>query len=180
MTGKELLDAGKLAAAIEQVTQDVKAHPADVQLRTFLFELLCFAGDHERAEKQLEVIGHQSATAEVGVAAYRSILKAEAARSRLFSDGLKPAFLLDPPAYLRLHLDAVNRLREDRPEEAKGLVEEATELRPSLTGRLDGQAFVDFGDTDDLLGFEPCLSYSQTSSSETTFPSESYLRMIFL
>ncbi len=155
MKAKELLDAGHLAAAIEQLNQEVKSHPTDAQQRTFLFELLCFAGDYQRAERQLEVIGHQSTTAEVGVQVYRNALAAEQARRRLFSDGLRPGFVLDPPPYVHLHLEAVNRLREKRPAEARALLEESAQSRPPLAGRLDGQPFSDFQDGDDLIG--PCL-----------------------
>jgi type VI secretion system protein ImpE len=56
---KELVQGGLLHAAIENVTQAVKHDPTDVMLSTVLFELLCFAGDWDRAEKQLDVIGHQ-------------------------------------------------------------------------------------------------------------------------
>ena len=119
MTAKELLDAGKLSAAIEQLNKEVKARPADGRLRIFLFELLCFAGDYQRADRQLEVIGHQSTSAEIGVQAYRQLMEAEKARQRLLSDGLQPNFLFPPPPYARLHLEAINRLRENRPTEAR-------------------------------------------------------------
>lgn len=155
MTVKELLDAGRLSAAIEQLTQEVKSHPADTRLRTFLFELLCFAGDYQRAERQLDVIGTQSATTEMGVQVYRNILAAEQARRRLFSEGLQPTFLFDPPPYARLHLEAVNRLRENKPEEARTLLEESAQSRAPLAGKLDGQDFSEFQDGDELLG--PCL-----------------------
>ena len=65
MTAKELLDAGKLSAAIEQLNKEVKARPADGRLRIFLFELVCFAGDYQRADRQLEVIGHQITSAKL-------------------------------------------------------------------------------------------------------------------
>lgn len=152
MTAKELLDAGKLSAAIEQLNKEVRAHPADGRLRTFLFELLCFAGEYQRADRQLEVIGHQSASAEIGVQAYRQLMEAEKARQRLLSDGLQPNFLFPPPPYARLHLEALNRLRENRPAEARALLEEAGGSYPVVTGRLDGQPFADFQDSDVLIG----------------------------
>ncbi len=152
MKAKEFLDAGHLSAAIDEINQEVRSHPADARLRTFLFELLCFAGDYVRAERQLGVLGHQSATAEVGVQVYRNILTAEQARRKLLSDGLRPDFLFDPPAYTHLHFEAVNRLREHRPEEAKALLERSEGVRPPLEGRVEGQRFTDFRDADDLLG----------------------------
>jgi type VI secretion system protein ImpE len=151
MNAKELLDAGQLSAAIEQVNQDVRAHPTDSRQRTFLFELLCFAGDYPRAERQLDVIGQQQAAAEVGVQVYRNVLAAESARRRLFSEGLRPSFLFDPPPYVHLHLEAVNRLREGAPTEAMALLEESDSSRPHLKGRIEGQPFLDFRDGDDLL-----------------------------
>ena len=152
MKAKELLDAGHLSAAIEQLNQEVKSHPSDPRLRTFLFELLCFAGDYERAERQLDVIGHQSATAEVGVEVYRNILTAERNRRRLFSDGLLPDFLFEPAAYTHLHLEAVSRLRDSQPAEAKALLEQSAGVRPPLKGRTEGERFDDFRDADDQLG----------------------------
>jgi type VI secretion system protein ImpE len=152
MDAKELLDAGHLSAAIEQLSQELRAHPTDSRRRTFLFELLSFAGEYERAARQLDVIGHQSATAEVGVQVYRNILTAEQSRGRLFADGLRPDFLFDPPAYTHLHLEAVNRLRENRPIEAKALLDQSERDRPQLEGRIEGQPFTDFRDADELLG----------------------------
>ncbi|MEJ7712173.1 MAG: hypothetical protein WKF84_20505 [Pyrinomonadaceae bacterium] len=85
---REMFKAGQLSAAIEELTREVKASPSDTQLRTFLFELLCFAGDWDRADKQLDVIGHQSMQSEIGVQTYRNITKAERDRERLFHQRL--------------------------------------------------------------------------------------------
>ncbi|HEY5313175.1 MAG TPA: type VI secretion system accessory protein TagJ [Pirellulales bacterium] len=155
MKVKQLFDDGNLTAAIAEATQQVKARPADAAARTFLFELLCFAGELDRAEKQLEVIGHQDAQSEWAVTVYRNLLKAERARRRLFADGLAPQFLLDPPDYVRLHLDAVNRLREDQPGEALSLLEHAEEARPAVAARVNGGSLGELRDCDDL--FAPIL-----------------------
>jgi type VI secretion system protein ImpE len=151
MTPKELLDAGQLAAAIECLNEEVRSRPTDAQRRTFLFELLCFAGDYPRAERQLDVLARQGASAEAGVQVYRNVLAAEQARRRLFSEGLMPDFVFDPPPYLYWHLDAVNRLREESPVEALALLERSEQARPRLQGRLEGQSFQDWRDGDDLL-----------------------------
>jgi protein involved in temperature-dependent protein secretion len=39
MKAKELLNAGQLTAAIEQLNQEVRSHPTDSHLRTFLFRV---------------------------------------------------------------------------------------------------------------------------------------------
>ena len=152
MDAKTLLESGKLSAAVEQLSQDVRAHPVDSRLRTFLFELLCLAGDYERAGRQLDVIAQQDTKTEMGVEIYRGILAAEKARARLTSDGLMPDFLLKPPPFAMLHLEAVNRLREGHPAEARGLLEKAAESEAPAGGRADGQAFADFSDEDSVLG----------------------------
>ena len=54
---RQLLDEGKLDQAIDSVTAELRSHPEDLQLRTTLFELLCFSGKWDRAEKQLDVLG---------------------------------------------------------------------------------------------------------------------------
>lgn len=148
---KELFEAAKLQEAIEAVTSEVKADPSDASRRTFLFELLCFAGDWTRAEKQLDVIGHQSAQAELGVMIYRSLIKAEHERRRLFSDGVHPHFLKEPPAYIDLNLAALNQLREGKLAEARATLDRAEEERPAISGKLDGNQFSDFRDDDDFV-----------------------------
>jgi len=151
-TAKELLDAGQLQAAIEELTDRVKASPTDTQQRIFLFELLLFAGDWDRAERQIDVIGHQSMEAGLGVQVYRDNIKAERDRSRLLSDGLRPHFITDAPAYVDLHMDAINRLREGNLSEARETLARAEEERPAIKGAINGQEFSDFRDYNDLVG----------------------------
>jgi len=152
MQAKELLDAGHLTAAIEQLGQEVKARPTDTPRRTFLFELLCFAGEYDRAKRQLDVLGHETTSREIGVQIYRNVLAAEEARRGLFASGLRPHFLESPPPYARLHLEAVNRLRENSPAEARSVLDESSGLQPAMKGHLDGQEFHGFQDADDIIG----------------------------
>src|SRR5258708_7636207 len=85
---KDLFAAGRLNEAIEVLLLEGKANPGDASRRTFLFELSCLAGDWERAERQLDVIGHQSAEAELGVMVYRANINAERERRRVFAEGV--------------------------------------------------------------------------------------------
>ena len=149
--GKELFEAAKLQEAIGQVTSEVKTDPGDTSLRTFLFELLCFAGEWERAEKQLDVIGHQSVQAEMGVMIYRANIKAEHERRRLFLEGVQPHFLKEPPTYVDLHIVAINHLRQGQFAEARSALDRAEEERPAMSGKLEGQGFQDFRDYDDFV-----------------------------
>ena len=149
---KELFAAGKLNEAIEELLRAVKANPSDAASRTFLFELSCFAGDWERAERQLDVVGHQSAQAELGVMVYRSNIKAEQERRRVFAEGAQPHFLNEPPAYIDLQIEALKQLSQGRNAEARASLDRAEEERPAIVGKLNGQDFQDFRDYDDRLG----------------------------
>ncbi len=151
MTPKELFAAGDLKAAIAAATQQVKSQPNDAGWRTFLFELLAFSGELDRAGKQLEVVAHQDMQNELAAQVYLNLLHAEGLRQKVFSAGQKPEFLLDPPAWVHLQLDAVNRLREQKPAEAEALLHQAAEGRADVTGEWNGKSFADFRDCDDIL-----------------------------
>ncbi|MGH9431364.1 MAG: type VI secretion system accessory protein TagJ [Terriglobia bacterium] len=84
MTAKELFDAGKVGEAEKALTAYVRDHPADISQRTFLFELLCFSGQYDRAQKQLTALSGGSPEAELGAILYFSALHAERTRHETF------------------------------------------------------------------------------------------------
>src|SRR6476469_1847450 len=86
-TARELYTAGRLDAAIEQLGVELRGDPADAQRRSFLFELLSFAGQYDRAEKQLDVLARAGAQAEAGTLLYRAALSAERVREHMFATG---------------------------------------------------------------------------------------------
>ncbi len=89
MGARELFQAGRLDEAIESLGIDLRSDPTDVQRRAFLFELLSFAGNHDRAEKQLDVLGAANAQAGLGALLYKAAIQAERLRSDMFAnDGL--------------------------------------------------------------------------------------------
>src|SRR5664279_6331234 len=137
-TPRELYQAGQLQAAIQALTAEVKAKPADVPIRIFLFELLAFAGDWDRAQKQIEVLGQAGPNEALAVQVYQANIRAERLRERLFSEGLHPHFLNEPPPYVDRHLEAINRIREGSFAEARIVLDRAEEERPALQGTLNG------------------------------------------
>jgi type VI secretion system protein ImpE len=76
--------------AMKALSAELRDNPTDARRRTFLFELLCFAGEWERADKQLEVLGQAGPESEMGVLQYRSALFAERQRHDLFQRGELP------------------------------------------------------------------------------------------
>jgi type VI secretion system protein ImpE len=91
MNPQELYRAGRLNDAIKALSAELRDNPTDVRRRTFLFELLCFAGQYERADKQLEVLAQAGPQSEMGVLLYRSALYAERQRQDLFERGEFPS-----------------------------------------------------------------------------------------
>lgn len=90
MTAIELFQSGKLQEAIQALGCEVRNAPLDAKRRTFLFELLCFAGEYDRAEKQLDILANAPA-ASMGALLYRSAIHAEKIRQRMFSEHTCPA-----------------------------------------------------------------------------------------
>jgi type VI secretion system protein ImpE len=97
MKARELYQAGKLNEAIQSLQAELRDYPTDAARRTFLFELLCFAGEYDRAEKQLDVLAGESIDAATGTLLYRSALNAERSRNSLFEKGDYPGSPADSP-----------------------------------------------------------------------------------
>jgi type VI secretion system protein ImpE len=95
MTAKDLYQAGKLKEAIQALNGEVRDNPADVRRRTFLFELLTFAGEYDRAQKQLQVLADSSGDAKLGTVLYLSALHAEKTRKETFAKGDYPTHVAD-------------------------------------------------------------------------------------
>ena len=89
-TALDAFRAGRLSEAVEALGIELRQHPADARRRAFLFELLCFEGNYERAVKQLDVLGSASKEAELGALLYKGAIRAQRERESLFADGAFP------------------------------------------------------------------------------------------
>ena len=155
MGAKELLDVGNLSGAINQLTQEVRSNPRDLRSRIFLFELLCFAADYQRAERQLDAIAQTSGDVkvEMGAQVYRNLLHAEKARHAFFTGSSRlPKFFSEPPSYAAVHAEALTHLRENRFDELEELLTKSDDLHKPAKGERDGVPFEELKDGDDLLG----------------------------
>ena len=90
MDALSLYRSGNLREAINALGDELKKQSLDAKRRTFLFELLCFAGEYGRAEKQLDILSDASSEAAAGAMLYRSALHAERERQEMFSSGSLP------------------------------------------------------------------------------------------
>jgi len=149
LTGKELFDAGNLSDAAAATADEVRRNPTDMQRRLFLAELLCFQGEIDRADNQLEVIVRQQPDALL-VLQFRQVLRGEKHRQECRSAGRSPAFLADPPEHLRLLLKSLAFERAGDLAAASEAVEAAETARPLLSGVCDSQPFIGWRDLDDF------------------------------
>jgi type VI secretion system protein ImpE len=90
MTPQELYRNGRLRETITALGDELRKNPLDAKRRAFLFELLLFAGEYDRAEKQLEVLADAGADAAAGTLLYRSALHAERTRQDMFARNQTP------------------------------------------------------------------------------------------
>ncbi len=86
MNANDLYREGKIEDAIKLLSAELRNDPTDVRRRTFLFELLCFMGELDRAEKQLDILSDLSKEAGMGTLIYRSALQAERLRREMFEE----------------------------------------------------------------------------------------------
>jgi len=152
MSAADLFRSGQLQEAITAQLAEVKAAPADQGKRLFLFELLVFAGDIDRAQRQIELVRYDNPELDMAVMTYRQLLDAERTRRRLFSEALVPHFFGDQPDHVHLRLEAVCRLRENHQAEAAEVLARASALAPAVRGELNGKPFQELRDCDDLFG----------------------------
>jgi type VI secretion system protein ImpE len=94
MNAEGLLREGKLDEAVQALSEHLRDHPEDSRSRTFLFELLCFRGEFDRASRQLQLLGGEGKEAGLGALLYEAALHAE----RLRADVFRGDHVADPPA----------------------------------------------------------------------------------
>jgi type VI secretion system protein ImpE len=152
MTAKQLFEAGQLAEAVSAAVDEVKKRPMDESCRWFLCELLCFTGDLDRADKQLDLIASQDPKALAGVALFRQLVRAELARQEVFRQGRVPEFLGAPDPVLRAHVAALIELRSGNELKAGELLSQAQGHAHPAPGVCDGAPFDDVRDLDDSCG----------------------------
>ena len=152
MTARELLRAGDVDGALKALPAEVRAAPADVTLRTFLFQLLAVTGDWDRALTQLNVAGEMAASTLPMVETYREALRCEALRAAVFAGERSPLVFGEPERWIALMLEALRQQGAGKPGEAARLRAEALAEAPATAGTINGEAFEWLADGDSRIG----------------------------
>jgi type VI secretion system protein ImpE len=152
MDSLTLLRAGDPHAALEQLKGDVRRAPQDARLRTFLFQLFCVIGAWDRALIQLAAAAELDKSAVPMAQTYRTLIRAEVLRERIFSGLRAPTIFGDPEPWMSLQIEAVRHLATGAAEQATALRDEAFEAAPATSGTLNGEPFEWIADADPRFG----------------------------
>lgn len=148
---KELIKDGRLDEARQQLVEVLKKSPADLSSRTLFFQVLCYCGEWEKADRHLEAIVAQDPGRAAGVAVCRKLIQAEQERSRVTAGSCKASFPGEPPAYAELYYAARDAMNQQNFETAQELLEQLDAALPAVSGKINGALFSGFRETDTLL-----------------------------
>lgn len=147
-----LLKQGDCKGALERLTAQVRAKPADAKLRVFLAQLLCVMGQWERALNQLKVAAEMDAAAVPMQQMYGDAIQCEGLRAQVFAGAKTPMIFGQPDEWLGLLIESLLRAGRGELELADSLRAQAFEQAPTSSGTVNGQAFEWIMDADARLG----------------------------
>jgi type VI secretion system protein ImpE len=153
MTTAELIKEGKLSEARQHLVAQIKAAPSDLGRRTTLAQVLCFCGEWDKAQRQLDAIAAQDPKREPGVAVYRNLIQAERERQEVLEGSARPALLPKAPPYFDTYREFLEALSKEDMDRAEPLFETLEGTRPLVTGTVNGAPFSGICDTDSALSF---------------------------
>lgn len=147
----QLLRDGDLDGARAALVENVKARPADEQARMFLFQLLCVAGEWEKARGQLNALAKLSPEAQMLAMAYGQAIDAEAERANVFDGKAAPTQLVKS-AWADDLAQAIHHFANGELEAGDAARERAFDAAPDMPGELNGTRFDWIADADSRFG----------------------------
>ena len=163
-TIEENVRQGRLEEALAELQSAVRKAPADAKHRILLFQLLSIMGQWQRALTQLNVVGDLDAKALPMVQTYRTALKCEELRAEVFAGKRTPLLFGEPARWAALLVQSLVAAVQGKNAEADKLHNEAFDLAPASTGKIDDQPFAWLADADSGLA----LSSRPSSTASTT------------
>lgn len=154
---KQHLASGQLQQAIEEATQMIKAQPGAADLRASLIELLCVAGQLERADEMLGSLARHHPDWLAGAANLRQLIRAQQSRLAFREGKLAEEVVATEGADLEALLALRLALSQDDVAAAEQEAAKLEQTRTAATFRF-GDAEGDTRDCDDALcGFIEAL-----------------------
>lgn len=152
MAAIDCLQEGNLQEGLAQLQQQVRSQPAEPKHRIFLFQLYCLLGEWQKALNQLNVLRDMDAETIPMVQTYQEAIQCEALRAQVFAGQRAPLLFGEPEHWLAVLIEALSLTARGDHDQARGLREQALELAPTTSGRIDGTPFEWLTDADPRLG----------------------------
>jgi type VI secretion system protein ImpE len=149
---EQSLKGGDPVAALAQLQEQVRAKPADLKLRIFLFQLLCVLGQWERALNQLDVAAGLDPEALAMAKTYGDAVRCEAVRGEVFEGKKSPMIFGQPEQWLALLIESLLVAGSGEHERSQDQRSRAFEEAPASQGDIDGRPFTWIADADSRLG----------------------------
>lgn len=140
------------AAALKALQAEIRAHPGDARLRTFLFQLLSVRGEWKRALEQLTLAAQLDAGALLMAQTYREALQCELLRAKVIAGEKSPMVIGEPAPWLGLLIESLMRAGRGDVAGSAALRDQAFEQAAPSTGTVDGARFEWMADADVRFG----------------------------
>ncbi|WP_223669697.1 type VI secretion system accessory protein TagJ [Kangiella shandongensis] len=150
----EKYSEGKIDECISQLVEEIKQYP-DQHFKRMLFgQMLCVAGEYERADKQLDLLSTLEPKYVMEVANWRNLIRAAQHREDFYKQGRPPKVIGEPSPQMEKHIEAIAALRADDSKGFADALHAAEEGRQAVKGSWneEDKRFDDFRDLDDLNG----------------------------
>jgi len=152
MDAEQHLRAGNLEEALAALQSAVRAQPAAVPARVFLFQLLCVLGQWERALTQLEVIGQMDVDRPLLAPVFRPLIQCEILRAELFAGHRSPVIFGAPEEWMSWLVQAGQLMARGQWSSALELRNKVLDVVPVTPGKIGDHSFEWLTDADSRLG----------------------------
>lgn len=152
MNASELFEACRLQEAIDAQIQKVRGNPSDQGARMFLYELFLFAGDLDRARKQIDVLNYDDPKQVAAIERYKHVLDAEQTRRKVLAGHEQPKVLMDAPPHLMLRLEALKHYSANDNAKGDEALAQANADTPDVKIKLNDREIEGLRDGDELFG----------------------------
>lgn len=149
---ESLLKQGNCKGALDKLTAQIRAKPADSKLRVFLAQLLCVMGQWERALNQLTVAAEMDPAAVPMQQMYGDAIQCEGVRAQVFAGSKTPMIFGQPEEWLAMLIESLLRAGRGEHAMAEGLRTQAFEKAPASSGTINGAPFEWIMDADARIG----------------------------
>lgn len=147
-----LISSGQLQPALNHALMVLRDDPLNAQMRAVYVELLCIAGELDKADAQLDMIVRQHPDFLLGAVNVRQLIRAETARRDFYQGGMTATLFGEPSAMFSALLKLRLAMHEQDIAAASLAADEMEQLRSQVAIEQRDQRHTDIRDLDDSLG----------------------------